>query len=311
MMKEYKNLIRSGESSDLGAAIQNLINDNLRNIQTAFLAEIVAIENNRIDISPILRKDAKEKVLTINNCLVAFNYSQHWSIQHKLKIGDIGIALVMQNDISSYKEQGKGGINATRRFKDANDAIYIPLSLYNSFSNDAINYQVKDLSEKCLFEFTNDFDCNLKAINTTSEAQKNTNITSGENLTINTQGKNTLNSEQDTEIQAKANIKAQAMANIEAQAQANITIQAQTMASIQAPQVSIQSQGSLALQGGTLNIASSASSLKAELTKLANLLEGLASGMTAPDGHGHASQTAPSSIGKFSAWASGLSSLLE
>lgn len=302
-MKEYKNLIRSGESSDLGTAIQNLINDNLKNIQTAFLAEIVAIENNRIDISPILRKDAKEKVLTINNCLVAFNYSQHWSIQHKLKIGDIGIALVMQNDISSYKEQGKGGINATRRFKDANDAIYIPLSLYNSFSNDAINYQVKDLSEKCLFEFTNDFDCNLKAINTTSEAQKNTNITSGENLTINTKGKNTLNSEQDTEILAKANIKAQA--------QANITINAQTMASIQAPQVSIQSQGSLALQGGTLNIASSASSLKAELTKLANLLEGLASGMTAPDGHGHASQTAPSSIGKFSAWASGLSSLLE
>lgn len=303
MMKEYKNLIKSGESSDLGTAIQNLINDNLRNIQTAFLAEIVAIESNKIDISPILKKDAKEKVLTINNCLVAFNYSQHWSIQHKLKIGDIGIALVMQNDISSYKEQGKGGINATRRFKDANDAIYIPLSLYNSFSNDAINYQVRDLGGTCLFEFTNDFDCNLKAINITSEAQKNTNITSGENLTINTKAKNTLNSEQDTEILAKANIKAQA--------QANITIQAQTMASIQAPQVSIQSQGSLALQGGALNIASSATSLKAELTKLANLLEGLASGMTGVDGHGHASQTAPSSVGKFSAWASGLSSLLE
>ena len=302
-MKEYQNLIKSGESSDLGTAIQNLINDNLRNIQTAFLAEIVAIENNRIDISPILRRDAKEQVLTINNCLVAFNYSQHWSIQHKLKIGDVGIALVMQNDISSYKEQGKGGINATRRFKDANDAIYIPLSLYNSFSNDAINYQVKDLSEKCLFEFTNDFDCNLKAINTTSEAQKNTNITSGENLTINTKGKNAINSEQDTEIQA--------MANIKAQAQASITIKAQAMASIQAPQVSIQSQGSLALQGGTLNIASSASSLKAELTKLANLLESLASGMTGADGHGHASQTAPSSVGKFSAWASGLSGLLE
>ena len=303
MMKEYQNLIKSGESSDLGTAIQNLINDNLRNIQTAFLAEIVAIENNRLDISPILRRDAKEQVLTINNCLVAFNYSQHWSIQHKLKIGDVGIALVMQNDISSYKEQGKGGINATRRFKDANDAIYIPLSLYNSFSNDAINYQVKDLSEKCLFEFTNDFDCNLKAINTTSEAQKNTNITSGENLTINTKGKNAINSEQDTEIQA--------MANIKAQAQASITIKAQAMASIQAPQVSIQSQGSLALQGGTLNIASSASSLKAELTKLANLLESLASGMTGADGHGHASQTAPSSVGKFSAWASGLSGLLE
>ena len=302
-MKEYQNLIKSGESSDLGTAIQNLINDNLRNIQTAFLAEIVAIENNKIDIRPILRKSSDEKILTINNCLIAFNYSQNWSIQHKLKVGDIGIALVMENDISSYKEQGKGGINATRRFKDANDAIYIPLSLYNSFSNDDINYQIKDLSDKCLFEFTNDFDNNLKAINITSTAEKNTTINSGENLTISTQGKNSINSEQDTEILAKANIKAQA--------QANITIEAQAMASIQAPQVSIQSQGSLALQGGSLNIASNTSSLKAELTKLANLLESLASGMTGVDGHGHASQTAPSSIGKFKSWANGLSSLLE
>lgn len=310
-MREYQNLIKSGQSADLGTAIQNLINDNLRNIQTAFLCEIVAIENNKIDIRPILRKSSDEKVLTINNCLIGFNYSQNWSIQHKLKIGDIGLALVIQNDISSYKEKGQGGINATRRFKDANDAIYIPLSLYNSFSNDEINYQIKDLSNKCLFEFTNEFDNNLKAINITSTAEKNTTINSGENLTINTQGKNSINSEQDTEILAKANIKAQAMASIEAQAQANITISAQAMASIEAPQVSIQSQGSLALQGGALNIASSATSLKAELTKLANILEGLASGMTGVDGHGHASQTAPSSIGKFKSWANGLSSLLE
>ena len=108
-MREYQNLIKSGQSADLGTAIQNLINDNLRNIQTAFLCEIVAIENNKIDIRPILRKSSDEKILTINNCLIGFNYSQNWSIQHKLKIGDIGIALVIQNDISSYKEKGQGG----------------------------------------------------------------------------------------------------------------------------------------------------------------------------------------------------------
>ena len=302
-MKEYQNLIKSGESSDLGTAIQNLINDNLRNIQTAFLCEIVAIENNKIDIRPILRKSSDEKVLTINNCLIGFNYSQNWSIQHKLKIGDIGIALVIQNDISSYKEQGKGGINATRRFKDANDAIYMPLSLYNSFSNDEINYQIKDLSDKCLFEFTNDFDNNLKAINITSTAEKNTTINSGENLTISTQGKNSINSEQDTEIISKANIKAEAQSNADINAQ-NITINAKTNATIKGGQ-------SVIIKGGILNISSDGSSLKSELKKLADLLESLASGMTGVDGHGHASQTAPSSIGKFKSWANGLSSLLE
>ena len=302
-MREYQNLIKSGESSDLGTAIQNLINDNLRNIQTAFLCEIVAIENNKIDIRPILRKSSDEKVLTINNCLIGFNYSQNWSIQHKLKIGDIGIALVIQNDISSYKEKGQGGINATRRFKDANDAIYIPLSLYNSFSNDEINYQIKDLSDKCLFEFTNEFDNNLKAINITSTAEKNTTINSGENLTINTQGKNSINSEQDTEIISKANIKAEAQSNADITAN-NITMNAKAKATINGGQ-------SVIIKGGILNISSDGSSLKSELKKLADLLESLASGMTGVDGHGHASQTAPSSIGKFKSWANGLSSLLE
>ena len=302
-MREYQNLIKSGESSDLGTAIQNLINDNLRNIQTAFLCEIVAIENNKIDIRPILRKSSDEKVLTINNCLIGFNYSQNWSIQHKLKVGDIGLALVIQNDISTYKEKGQGGINATRRFKDANDAIYIPLSLYNSFSNDDINYQIKDLSDKCLFEFTNEFDNNLKAINITSTAEKNTTINSGENLTISTQGKNSINSEQDTEIISKANLKAEAQSNADIDAQ-NITINAKANATIKGGQ-------SVIIKGGILNISSDGSSLKSELKKLADLLESLASGMTGVDGHGHASQTAPSSIGKFKSWANGLSSLLE
>ena len=302
-MREYQNLIKSGQSADLGTAIQNLINDNLRNIQTAFLCEIVAIENNKIDIRPILRKSSDEKILTINNCLIGFNYSQNWSIQHKLKVGDIGLALVIQNDISTYKEKGQGGINATRRFKDANDAIYIPLSLYNSFSNDDINYQIKDLSDKCLFEFTNEFDNNLKAINITSTAEKNTTINSGENLTISTQGKNSINSEQDTEIISKANLKAEAQSNADIDAQ-NITINAKTNATIKGGQ-------SVIIKGGILNISSDGSSLKSELKKLADLLESLASGMTGVDGHGHASQTAPSSIGKFKSWANGLSSLLE
>lgn len=269
-MKEYQNLIKSGESSDLGTAIQNLINDNLRNIQTAFLCEIVTINRNTLDIRPILRKSADEKILTVNNCLIAFNYSQNWSIQHKLKVGDIGIALVIQNDISSYKEQGKGGINATRRFKDANDAIYIPLSLYNSFSNDEINYQIKDLSGICLFEFDNSFDCNLTANNITSKANDNTTITSG--------AKNELTSGADTNIKSSANM-------------------------------SLDASGLLSVKAQLISISSAQTSLKAEMVKLAGLLEAMAGGQTGADGHGQTSTTAPSSVGKFSAWGAGLNNL--
>ena len=101
-MQEYHNLVKSGESSDLGTAIQNLINDNLRFINTAFLAKIVKINTNSVDIQPILKQNISDKDLIINNCLIAFNHSQLWDIQHKLKVGDIGIALVMQNDTTNH-----------------------------------------------------------------------------------------------------------------------------------------------------------------------------------------------------------------
>ena len=45
------------------------------------------------------------------------------------------------------------------------------------------------------------------------------------------------------------------------------------------------------------------------MVKLAGLLEAMASGQTGADGHGQTSTTAPSSIGKFSAWGDGLNNL--
>lgn len=269
-MQEYQNLVKSGESADLGTAIQNLINDNLRFINTAFLAKIVKINQNTVDIQPILKQNASDKDLIINNCLIAFNHSQLWNIQHKLKVGDIGIALVMQNDISTYKQNGAGGVVATRRFKDFNDAIYIPLSLYTSFANNDINYQIKDLGGTCLFEFDNSFDCNLTANNITSKANDNTTIISG--------AKNEFSSQADTNIKSNA----------------NMSLEATSLLSVKAQLVSI---------------SSAQTSLKAEMVKLAGLLEAMASGQTGADGHGQTSTTAPSSIGKFSAWGDGLNNL--
>lgn len=155
-MQEYQNLVKSGESSDLGTAIQNLINDNLKFINTAFLAKIVRINTKSVDIQPILKQNINDKDLIINNCLIAFNHSQLWDIQHKLKVGDIGVALVMQNDISTYKQIGAGGVVATRRFKDFNDSIYIPLSLYETRPNADINYIIESHTKKCKLEFNND-----------------------------------------------------------------------------------------------------------------------------------------------------------
>lgn len=154
--QEYQNLIKSGENNDLGLAIQNLINDNLRFIRTTYLAKIVSINENKVSIKPILRQKANEQVLIINNCMIAFPYSQLWQTQFKLKVGDIGVAIVIENDISSYKQSGNEGLNNTKRFKDVNDSIFIPLSLYTTLNNSIVNYKIENNNKSCKMEFNND-----------------------------------------------------------------------------------------------------------------------------------------------------------
>ncbi|WP_342251682.1 hypothetical protein [Campylobacter jejuni] len=153
--QEYQNLIKSGENNDLGLAIQNLINDNLRFIRTTYLAKIVSINENKVSIKPILRQKANEQVLIINNCMIAFPYSQLWQTQFKLKVGDIGVAIVIENDISSYKQSGNEGLNNTKRFKDVNDSIFIPLSLYTTLNNSEVNYKIENNNKSCKMEFNN------------------------------------------------------------------------------------------------------------------------------------------------------------
>ncbi|QGK89662.1 baseplate assembly protein [Campylobacter phage DA10] len=154
--QEYQNLINSGENNDLGLAIQNLINDNLRFIRTTYLAKIVSINENKVSIKPILRQKANEQVLIINNCMIAFPYSQLWQTQFKLKVGDIGVAIVIENDISSYKQSGNEGLNNTKRFKDVNDSIFVPLSLYTTLNNSEVNYKIENNNKSCKMEFNND-----------------------------------------------------------------------------------------------------------------------------------------------------------
>ncbi|HDZ5042727.1 TPA: hypothetical protein RTG66_001564 [Campylobacter jejuni] len=155
MEKEYQNLIQPTENSNIGFAIQNLINDNLKFIKTSYLAQITNIEDNKITIKPLLKQKEDDNTLILHNVLIGFSYSQHWQTQFKLKINDIGLAIVIENDITHYKQTGDGGLNNTKRFKDVNDSIFIPLSLYTTLKNDDINFIIQNDTKKCKLEFDN------------------------------------------------------------------------------------------------------------------------------------------------------------
>lgn len=170
----YENLISTAQNQDAATAIQLLIEDNLRLLGTSYLAQITKINGNKVSIKPIIKRKATDKDIIYNNCLVAFPHSQNWDIQHKLKVNDYGIAIVMNRDISKYKESGKSSLTQTNRYKDANDSIFIPLSLYDTLSNDSINYIVESSDKVCKLEFDNDQIGIMKAKLLTLESENTT-----------------------------------------------------------------------------------------------------------------------------------------
>lgn len=159
----YDNLIGTAQNTDPAVAIQLLIEDNLRMLGTTYLAEITKINGNKVSIKPIIKRKANDKDIIYNNCLVAFPHSQIWDTQHKLKVGDKGIAVVINRDISKYKQTGNPSLAQTDRFKDANDSIFVPLSLHKTLDNDTINYIIESDNGVCKLEFDNSYNGFLQA----------------------------------------------------------------------------------------------------------------------------------------------------
>lgn len=285
-IEEYENIIKSGEDSDLGAVIQNLIDDNLRFIHTSYLATITSINGNKVSIKPVLRKSTSEEVLILNNCLIAYPYSNIWRTQFKVSVGDIGIALVIENDISSYKQSGTEGVNLTKRFKDFNDSIFIPLSLYKTETIANINYKIVNSDGTCNFEFTNENDNLLLANNITSQSKGN--------------ATSKLDAEGNLTLQSGGN------ASLSLNSEGNASLQSSGGAS-----VTLDSEGNASLQGSKVVVKGGGGTLMSLLNELASELETLASGTTGPGYSGVQAVTAPSSIGKFSSWASKLSGVFK
>ena len=155
MTKEYKTLVKTTNNENLGLAIQGLIEDNIARINTSFLAEIKSINGNKVSICEVIKRKQTDITTIYNNCLVGFNHSGKWQTQFKLKVGDIGLAIVLQDDISGYKSTGKNGLNKTGRIHDKNDAVFIPFSLFDTLPNDSINFIIENDVKSCKLEFDN------------------------------------------------------------------------------------------------------------------------------------------------------------
>lgn len=153
-MEQNQNLIKQGSQRQDGWNINQLIEQNLKNARFAFLAKITSLNGNKISVCEIARRNDKEKNPIINNVLVAQPKSGKWRIQFDLKIGDIGLCVCNDSDLSIYKSKGTGDyLVNTDRQHDLNDCIFLPLSLYTQQGTDGLNFIISDENNANFIKF--------------------------------------------------------------------------------------------------------------------------------------------------------------
>lgn len=151
-----KNKVTTAETQDLGSAIQGLISANINALETSFLAQVESIAENRVNIKPLLKNDTQESDVIISNALIAQPQSGEYKISFKVKAGDIGLAIVSKQDISTYKNNGTGGLVNTQRKFDITDSIFIPLSLYLQEPNDSLGLTISNADSSVKLELKDD-----------------------------------------------------------------------------------------------------------------------------------------------------------
>lgn len=150
----FETPIKLGTNLDLGNAIETLIKKNIQNINTCFIAKIISIKNNKVDVVDIIKNNENTENPIIYNCLIAQPFSSQFNINFKLKENDIGICIVSKKDISNFKNNKNEIINTQRLFS-ISDSIFLPLSLLNSniekneiYSKDDLLIKGKDIDIK-------------------------------------------------------------------------------------------------------------------------------------------------------------------
>ena len=153
-IKQEQNILKQGIKGNDGEAIQQLIEQNLKNARFCFLAKITALNGNKISCVEISKKNNKEQNPILNNVLVAQPKSGEWKIQFNLKVGDIGLCVVNDSDLSIYKQNNSNDfLVSTDRTHDLNDSIFLPLSLYTQENTQDLDFIISDNENQNFIKF--------------------------------------------------------------------------------------------------------------------------------------------------------------
>lgn len=119
---------------DIGSEIIKIVRNIINNeINAPFLAKVVAVSNNKVDVIPLdinTFNNIPLNPVVYNNVLVGLLYTSKINMTIPINIGDIGLCIVTDRDITNYANTGNGGIPASKRRFSKMDAIFVPLSMF-------------------------------------------------------------------------------------------------------------------------------------------------------------------------------------
>lgn len=153
-IKQEPNILNQGVKGNDGLAVQQLIEQNLKEARFCFLAKITALNGAKVACVDISKRNDKANNPILNNVLVAQPKSGAWKIQFNLKVGDIGLCVVNDTDLSLYKQNNSGDfIVSTDRAHDMNDAVFLPLSLNTQENTQDLDFIISDNENQNFIKF--------------------------------------------------------------------------------------------------------------------------------------------------------------
>ena len=123
-----------GDIKNIGSMVKKIVNDIIdNNINAPFIGRVVSIKGNKVDVTPIYTftfNSIPVAPVIYYNLLVGQQLTGKASVNNPIQIGDIGLCIVTDRDITNYASTGmEGPLDTQRRFSKM-DSIFMPLSMY-------------------------------------------------------------------------------------------------------------------------------------------------------------------------------------
>lgn len=123
-----------GDIKNIGSMVKKIVNDIIDNsINAPFIGRVMAVKGNKVDVTPIYTftfNSIPVAPVIYYNLLVGQQLTGKASVNNPVQIGDIGLCIVTDRDITNYASTGmEGPLDTQRRFSKM-DSIFMPLSMY-------------------------------------------------------------------------------------------------------------------------------------------------------------------------------------